>query len=163
VVSGIASIALQQEEGSVSSPPHETWSCFAAAWRRIESWTSRPSDSAGAGDPASTQAAVEAEPVALADARAAAAKADLLACRMVALHLDTVELTAAELATLRDMQRLCAACESRRQCADDLGDEFADPGWQNWRNYCPNATTLSILTALRGCGSRGGPVTPPET
>ncbi len=141
------------------SPPRETWSCFVAAWRRIEGWTSRPPDGAGPGDRALSQVASKAEPAVLADAAHAHARTDLLACRMLALHLDEAELTTTELATLRDMQRLCAACDSRRQCAGDLGDEFADPAWQNWRDYCPNATTLSALNALRGCGSRGRPDT----
>ncbi len=29
------------------------------------------------------------------------------------------------------------------------GSGNARPGWQKWRNYCPNATTLSALGALR--------------
>jgi len=29
--------------------------------------------------------------------------------------------------------------------------EVLDPAWQEWRDYCPNATTLSALGALQMC------------
>lgn len=78
---------------------------------------------------------------------------DLLLCRrMRALHLDPDELYCSDPRAFSAMQRLCGNCDCPGRCAQDLGDEFADPGWQDWRNYCPNATTLSILSALQGCG-----------
>ncbi|MBK5956846.1 hypothetical protein CCR97_01250 [Rhodoplanes elegans] len=78
---------------------------------------------------------------------------DLLLCRrMRALRLDPDELYCSEPRAFGMLRRLCATCPVPGRCARDLADEFADPAWQDWRNYCPNATTLSILSALRGCG-----------
>ncbi|WP_408091526.1 hypothetical protein [Rhodoplanes sp. SY1] len=85
---------------------------------------------------------------------------DLLLCRrMRALRLDPDELYCSEPRAFGMLRRLCATCPVPGRCARDLADEFADPAWQDWRNYCPNATTLSILSALRGCGM--GDVDPP--
>lgn len=79
---------------------------------------------------------------------------DLLLCRrMRALRLDPDELYCSEPRAFGILRRLCATCPVPGRCARDLADEFADPAWQDWRNYCPNATTLSILSALRGCGT----------
>jgi len=78
---------------------------------------------------------------------------DLLPRRMAALHLDVDGFARREPLTFRELHRLCALCDSHRQCARGLADEMADPGWQDWRDYCPNATTLSLLSALEGCGA----------
>jgi hypothetical protein len=78
---------------------------------------------------------------------------DLLSGRMRVLHLEPDEFGSAEVWGFRELQRLCTRCEARAKCADGLADEFSDTGWQDWRDYCPNATTLSILSALRGAGS----------
>lgn len=78
---------------------------------------------------------------------------DLLLCRrMRALRLDPDELYCSEPRAFGVLRKLCATCSVPGRCARDLTDEFSDPGWQDWRNYCPNATTLSILSALRACG-----------
>ncbi|MDC7789733.1 hypothetical protein PQJ75_18870 [Rhodoplanes sp. TEM] len=78
---------------------------------------------------------------------------DLLLCRrMRALRLDPDELYCSEPRAFGVLRRRCAGCTVPGRCARDLADEFADPAWQDWRNYCPNATTLSILSALRACG-----------
>ena len=74
---------------------------------------------------------------------------DLLECRMEALCLEPNEVV--DPLTFRQLQQRCAKCESRGQCALDLADEFADPAWQYWRNYCPNAATLAMLSTLQGC------------
>jgi uncharacterized protein DUF6455 len=78
-------------------------------------------------------------------------RADLLRRRMAALHVDPDELARSEPATFQELRRRCTACDSRGRCALDLADEPADPAWQAWRDYCPNATRLSVLSALRGC------------
>src|ERR1700674_331071 len=77
--------------------------------------------------------------------------ADLLRRRMAALHLDPDELGRSDPATLRDLQKLCTMCRSRGRCARDLAQESADPDWQGWREYCPNAATLDMLSTLKGC------------
>ena len=80
-------------------------------------------------------------------------RAEFLRLRMAELHLEPHELARCEPAKFRELVTLCATCDSRGRCALDLADEFADPGWQNWRDYCPNATTLSVLSAVQCCSS----------
>jgi hypothetical protein len=81
--------------------------------------------------------------------------ADLLVRRMRALHLDPDRFAASDNSAFAELSRLCERCDSRGQCERELEDEFADPGWQAWRDYCPNSTTLSVLTALHGCEAAG--------
>jgi hypothetical protein len=75
----------------------------------------------------------------------------LLERRMEALSLNPDEVAHIEPLTVRKLQHCCVKCEKRGQCALDLADEFADPGWQNWRDYCPNAATLSMLSTFQSC------------
>lgn len=70
--------------------------------------------------------------------------ADLLLRRMAALDLDFREICRAEPRTVRDLQHLCTTCGNHRQCAADLDHDAAHPAW---KNYCPNAPTLSALYA----------------
>jgi uncharacterized protein YjiS (DUF1127 family) len=62
--------------------------------------------------------------------------------RMTALHLDAEAIAKNEPATMRDLQRLCSTCASKKQCQFDLLLVPDDPNW--WR-YCPNAGTLAAL------------------
>ena len=75
----------------------------------------------------------------------------LLERRMEALSLNPDEVTHMEPLTVRELQRRCVRCEKRGQCALDLADKFADPGWQYWRDYCPNAARLSMLSTFQSC------------
>ena len=70
---------------------------------------------------------------------------DLLARRMLALQLDKDEIARVEPVTLRELQKLCASCESREQCEIGLADDFADV---SWHAYCPNAAILDALDEL---------------
>ena len=74
---------------------------------------------------------------------------ELLRDRMAVLHLDAAALAQSDSAMLRDMQRICALCGVRDRCARDLAEQGRDPAWQDWQDYCPNATMLSALAALR--------------
>ena len=75
----------------------------------------------------------------------------LLERRMEALSLNPVDVTHIEPITVRELRHNCVRCERRGQCARDLADEVADPGWQCWREYCPNAATLMTLSTMQGC------------
>jgi len=75
----------------------------------------------------------------------------LLERRLEALSLDPDEVAHIEPLTVRELQHRCVKCEKREQCALDLADEFADPGWQSWRDYCPNAATLTMPSTFRSC------------
>ena len=72
---------------------------------------------------------------------------------MEALQLNPDEVTHIEHLMVRELQHRCVKCEKRRQCALDLADRSADPEWQCWRDYCPNAATLLMLSALQSSKS----------
>jgi len=80
---------------------------------------------------------------------------NLLERRMVALNLDPAEVARSEPALFRSFQRLCTSCRSPMRCAQDLAEEFArdpsQPASSDWRDYCPNATTLNMLSTLQSC------------
>jgi hypothetical protein len=71
--------------------------------------------------------------------------ADLLLRRMAELDLDSKEVAATAPGTFQDLQRLCTLCESRRQCARDLG---RDPNDKAWEDYCPNVAMLKLLDSM---------------
>jgi hypothetical protein len=129
------------------------WNPFAAVLRFWLDWTARAFDLIETGE----REGARREPEPASDSapfdRSDLGRADLLSLRMQVLRLDVDQLGSADLWGFRELQRLCAKCESRLECARTLADEFSDPGWQDWRNYCPNATTLSILSALHGTDS----------
>lgn len=68
--------------------------------------------------------------------------ADLLLPRMAALDLDPKEVSKIEPKVMRDMQRVCSMCESHGRCLRDLKRDADDPVW---KQYCPNADTLTAL------------------
>jgi hypothetical protein len=68
--------------------------------------------------------------------------AKLLFERLTALHLDADALIKSEPSTMRDMQRLCSSCVSKKRCQLDLMLVPNDP---HWRQYCPNAGTLDAM------------------
>ncbi len=74
---------------------------------------------------------------------------------MVALNLDPAEMARSEPALFRGFQRLCTSCQSPMRCARDLAHELArdpsEPASSDWRDYCPNATTLNMLSTLQSC------------
>ena len=75
----------------------------------------------------------------------------LLERRMEALSLNPDEVAHIEPLAVRELQHRCVKCEKRGQCALDLADKFADPAWQSWRDYCPNAAALSMLSTFQSC------------
>jgi len=78
--------------------------------------------------------------------------ADLLLRRMAVLDLDQNEVARAERATFQDLQRVCTMCECHRRCARDLMRDSANPAW---KDYCPNAQTLTALSALPWTARQG--------
>jgi hypothetical protein len=44
---------------------------------------------------------------------------------------------------MRDLQRLCFACDHKTRCAHELADGTAK---DHYREFCPNAYTLDVLT-----------------
>jgi hypothetical protein len=74
-------------------------------------------------------------------ARLGSHSADLLPRRMAAAGLDLHEMERTDPATARDLERVCALCESKGRCAHDLTDPLADA----LPDYCVNRDTLRAL------------------
>src|SRR5262249_23317319 len=79
------------------------------------------------------------------------AAADLLYWRMNEIKLDRMEITHADAQVMRDLQRVCTVCGSKRRCEHELANNPSDPAWQK---YCPNAATLSALATERAAKPR---------
>jgi hypothetical protein len=77
--------------------------------------------------------------------------ADPLYWRMNEIKLDRKEITHADPQVMRDLQRVCTVCASKRRCEHELGNNPSDPAW---KKYCPNATTLAALVAERAAKSK---------
>jgi hypothetical protein len=75
----------------------------------------------------------------------------LMVRRMARLGLDSQDLRRAEPLQFQKLQANCLSCPCPELCALALMDETIDCGWQEWRNYCPNATELSLLSAVNAC------------
>jgi hypothetical protein len=71
--------------------------------------------------------------------------ADLLDRRLEVLDLNRDEVSHADGATLRDMERVCSMCDCKKRCARDMASNPDDP---IWKDYCANAQTLAALGAL---------------
>jgi len=71
---------------------------------------------------------------------------DLLSQRLGQLNLDAAEIAHIEPQVLRDLQRVCTVCGSKRKCDHDLNNHTSD---SLGLKYCPNATTLAALIAER--------------
>jgi hypothetical protein len=78
-------------------------------------------------------------------------RTDLLSRRIEALKLDADEIARLHPPVANDLKKLCWMCASKRRCERDLA---TDPDNPIWREYCPNATTLTALQAERGVRSK---------
>ena len=78
--------------------------------------------------------------------------ADQLLERMKAIHLDPTAVEKAETPTFQDLQRNCSLCDQHKQCAHDLATDAAAPQWEH---YCPNASTLKVLSTMPWPARRG--------
>ena len=70
----------------------------------------------------------------------------LLSQRLEQLKLNAADIAEAEPQVLRDLQRVCTLCVSKRKCRHDLAMSPSSPAWEE---YCPNALTLRALLAER--------------
>ena len=61
---------------------------------------------------------------------------------LAALRIDAAELARTEPAALRDLQRVCALCDSKRRCRTELA---AGDAARTYEGFCPNALTLKTL------------------
>jgi hypothetical protein len=72
--------------------------------------------------------------------------ADLLSRR-----LEQVKLARVEPQVLRDLERVCTLCGSKRKCEYDL---TIHPSGGAWTEYCPNVPTIGALIAERSAGRK---------
>lgn len=77
--------------------------------------------------------------------------ASLLFRRMAILQVDRDEIASDDPLLFRELQGLCTLCRSKGRCVRDLALEGNEAGRQEWREYCPNATTLNALGAVQNC------------
>jgi hypothetical protein len=68
--------------------------------------------------------------------------ADELPKMMASLGLDAKAIARAQPLVIRDLTRVCALCEQKKQCNRDLA---AGTAAQHYTEYCPNTTTLASL------------------
>jgi glycerol-3-phosphate dehydrogenase len=73
--------------------------------------------------------------------------ADLLSRRMRQIKLDAAKIVQVEPQVVRDLERVCTLCATKRRCSRDLAREQSDSSWQA---YCPNTMTLRALGADAG-------------
>lgn len=57
-----------------------------------------------------------------------------------------VDITSVDPILLRDMQRCCSQCDSKRRCAYELENK---PKAAAWPSYCPNEQTMAALVAAK--------------
>jgi hypothetical protein len=78
---------------------------------------------------------------------------DLLRQRIDQLKLNPADGVQIEPEVMRDLQRTCALCMSKRRCTHDFAKRPNNPVWQE---YCPNAMTFSALLAQAGKAAKAG-------
>ncbi len=66
----------------------------------------------------------------------------LLRRMLIALGIDPDSPALKDHAALGELQRACAACEHKAECAEDLAEATAA---ENFYAYCPNAKTLDSI------------------
>jgi hypothetical protein len=71
--------------------------------------------------------------------------ARLLKGMLAALGLDAKTLADREPIVMRDLQRVCAACDLKRRCEHDLAEHRTEI----CPDYCPNAYTLNALAGSK--------------
>ena len=71
----------------------------------------------------------------------------LMPARLEAVGLDPESVRRCDPATYRDLERVCAKCQSVRRCKRDTAQGDIDVGM---REYCLNAPTIDALVVERG-------------
>ena len=68
--------------------------------------------------------------------------ADEMPRMLEALGIDIDDIASAQPLLLRDMERVCALCQDKRQCVHDLA---AGTACEHYREYCLNRVTIDQL------------------
>ena len=72
--------------------------------------------------------------------------ADELPQLLKVLGIDEGDLASTQPLLLRDMERVCALCQHKRQCDHDLA---AGTSAEHYKDYCANATTIEQFAKAR--------------
>lgn len=72
---------------------------------------------------------------------------DLLYDRMNALGVTTNDVERFAAGMTAELEAACACCGDKGECRHDLADNPDDP---KWKEYCPNANSLTAFKRLRG-------------
>jgi hypothetical protein len=70
---------------------------------------------------------------------------------MEMLRIDGSGLAKADPLLVRELQDWCSLCPSTVDCIGELAHEFDDARWDEWREYCPNSSTLITISAIQNC------------
>jgi hypothetical protein len=71
------------------------------------------------------------------------ATAELLRLRLKLAGIDRSTILRSRPAVMRDLERICTLCGSKRRCERDLA---RGPDDARWKTYCPNAPTIEALS-----------------
>lgn len=77
----------------------------------------------------------------------------LLIDRMKSLRLDPDGFARLDPVVFQELSISCRACDSTARCAADLARISRDEINLDWRDYCPNAPTLNMLSIVQDCYS----------
>jgi hypothetical protein len=73
--------------------------------------------------------------------------ADLLYDRLKAEGVSPADIDRIAFGLMRDLERDCACCASKAECAQDLDVQPTSPGWMA---YCANAGTIEAVRRSKG-------------
>ena len=76
---------------------------------------------------------------------------DLLLRRMAVLNIEPEEVDSLDPLLFRELQGRCTVCRSRRACAYDFAHDICSGGW---KEYCPNAPMLSLVSSIQKAAFR---------
>jgi hypothetical protein len=128
---------------------HENYPRVAAALELVANWLKRRQAHQHSLDGlpnAEVQKIAHDMGLSTADLRALDRLADqplLLPRLLEALHIDPEAVARSEPMVYRDLQRVCAMCDSKKRCARDLKEGTAAV---HFEDYCPNTLTLKTLS-----------------
>jgi hypothetical protein len=141
---------------NMRTPP--SYARFLPAFLAVTAWFHNRTDAAGAETDQTTPRDVEPAPRTCAaagvdpadSARQIGGVALLFRC-MPMLQIDPDELAMDDPLLFRELQGLCSLCGCKTECTDDLARQFDEVSLEKWRQYCPNAATLTMLAAVQNC------------
>ena len=129
-------------QSELRSNLHDLMGLLTGKWKNI--WEKRAAiNELAKFDPSEVARIAEDLGISTSDLRFLAASgpgsADLLKRRLQTLGVDATDI---DTALMRDLQLLCARCNSKRHCAHELEDK---PVAARWPKYCPNAQTIEAI------------------